>query len=765
MMFGMTLGRAVGVLLVVSAALPGLGGTAPAAGWPFADRPGNERLFDDAARIGLYNARVGVLFRKSDGALLGLWSETDGRCAVNVDDKGIVRTPLWALELLPAGGTNPCAARAESVTNFVWASSANSSGLELLGTARDVPCGALRGELTLRVSFAPDGAGLRWRLDARPADKDASVWAAEFPRLFVPAFDAAPAANRYLVPYRQGAVRIYGAGQPRGSSELPYPGPAAKFQCMAAYGADSGRGLYCAAEDGGGHSKVMTQLNEPARQGIVLGWRHLPADRAVPGTGFRMPYAVVTQPYRGDWWDACRIYRAWWTQQEWAGRGLLAERKDVPDWLTHTPIVVRLSTTKPARTVANNLRGALAFSDALGGRPFYGVWYGPFGDAAHPAGLGESGHGHKLPLQPGVADALAQLKARGIRVQAYQQSIIYQTNREEYRGERAAADGAVSRGLDGAPHYYGSAASGDYAMCRAAEWWQRRMADLAAHATRLGFAGVYLDSFGKGANDCLAGGHGHPRGGGNTVLEGQRRMAQRVRQEVRRLDGEAILAGEAPVEAFVDLLDVYLFAVNRYPGYVPATRVIWGDYGLGHGRSIRSAGDGPTVVAELATLFLEGAIPGRFFCEGGTNEILQPGHESDLAFLKKTVAYTQAGIDYLRFGEYLHPLALTPLPPMVAFTESSTNGKIEAPALLHSVLRSHRDGSVALVFANISDSPQPAAFTADPALRAGAAAARPEARLARLGTDGTRAELGRGAQPWTATLTVAPRDVALLVLE
>ena len=56
-------------------------------------------------------------------------------------------------------------------------------------------------------------------------------------------------------------------------------------------------------------------------------------------------------------------------------------------------------------------------------------------------------------------------------------------------------------------------------------------------------------------------------------------------------------------------------------------------------------------------------------------------------------------------------------------------------------------------------------FTVDPALRAGAAAGRPEARLARVAQDGAKTELGRGARPWPQTLTVAPRDIALLVLE
>ena len=124
---------AAGALLLAAAVTNARGTEKADDGWPFADRPAEGvRLFEDAANIGLCNARVGVLFRRSDGALLGLWSAADGLCAVNVDDKGTVRTELWSLELLPQGSTNPCVAKAGS-TNLLWTSSGSATRRELCG--------------------------------------------------------------------------------------------------------------------------------------------------------------------------------------------------------------------------------------------------------------------------------------------------------------------------------------------------------------------------------------------------------------------------------------------------------------------------------------------------------------------------------------------------------------------------------------------------------------------------------------------------------
>ena len=234
---------------------------------------------------------------------------------------------------------------------------------------------------------------------------------------------------------------------------------------------------------------------------------------------------------------------------------------------------------------------------------------------------------------------------------------------------------AVTRDVQGKAVPYGTGDAPQLlAMCRATEWWQRRLVDLSRRAVgEWGFSGVYLDSFGKGAPECFAPDHGHPVGGGNTVISGQRVLAQRVREAVRARDPEAILSGEDPIEAFRDLLDVNLYSVNTMPNYVPVYRTVWGDYSLGHGRVLAPGKSGANLLPELATLFLEGTIPGRIYGESPDVFLLQPDHAKEFSFLQSLTAYTDHGLAWLRFGEYLHPLTFTPPPPTIGFRESVEN--------------------------------------------------------------------------------------------
>jgi hypothetical protein len=478
---------------------------------------------------------------------------------------------------------------------------------------------------------------------------------------------------------------------------------------------------------------------------------------------FEMPYDVVAGPFTGDWWDASRIYRAWWVKQEWAGRGLLADRHDLPDWLVHAPIAARPSTTKPERTVANNVASLGAIREALGRRPFFGVWYGCFETPKAGASLNESGLGHDLPPKPGLVEAVRALRGQGIHLQAYIQSMIYDAG--IVTPDANAAQQAVTRDVNGKAVPYGT---GDppnlLAMCRATDWWQRRVVELSRRAVaEWGFSGVYLDSFGKGAPECFAPDHGHPIGGGNTVIAGQRTLARRVREAVRAADPEAILSGEDPIEAFRDLLDVNLYSVNTMQNYVPVYRTVWGDYSLGHGRVFAPGKSGGTLLPELATLFLEGTIPGRIYTDSPKVFLLEPDHAKELAFLKSITAYTEHGLPWLRFGEYLHPLVLGPGLPPVEFHESVENKVVRVPAVIHSVTRSHADGSVAIVLVNVGNDPQAVSVPIDPTLRQGASAGN-EARLLRMKEDGALSELAKDRDPWRQKIELTPGEVAFLIL-
>lgn len=727
--------------------------------WPFPAAPDGVHGYETATHIGVYNTQAGVLFRKADSALLGIWSRTDGICAGN--DVPLVgrKFPVWSLEIMPADAEKPVTVEPGTLTQVVWRISGDAAIRTLEADYPDLACGASRGRAGMRVSLGASDLQPHWRMDAAITDTRASVWSLVFPQLVVPAPDAAPAANRLLIPYRRGSLGTYGATAPKGETELPYPGPAAKLQFMATYGEQSGRGCYYAIEDGAGHSKDLIRRNFPVQNSIVMACRHLPENRGEPGTGFIMPYAVTAGPFHGDWWNAARLYRGWWTNQVWAAKGRLVDRADIPEWLKRTPAVLRLSTTMPARTVSNNVAAALALTRAFGDRAPYGVWYGPFG-VPSKTGLESGGHGHKLPPQPGLPEALATLKAAGVHVQAYLQSVIYDTRlpATQEPAERKFSEAAVSRDRQGRPHFYGAEADGLYAMCRATAGWQERMTDLSAHAMRAGFDGIYLDSFGKGGAECFAPGHGHPRGGGATMLKGQRRMAARIQTAVRASNPEAILAGEAPVEAFRDLLDVNLEAVNRYAGYCPVTRAVLGDYSLSHGRTIRMTSTTNNIIPELATLFLEGIIPGRFFCDGGAPEILQPARADDLAYLQKLIRYTDAGLDYLRYGEFLQPLPLVQTAASVAFRESCENNAIEAPGVLHGVYRSPRDGSLAVVLANIAPDDTKLSLPL-------AKVARPGTGVVRLLADGRREPAGRLGDDGSLTVAIPAHDIVFLILQ
>jgi hypothetical protein len=617
--------------------------------------------------------------------------------------------------------------------------------------------------VVVHASLDAEASLIRWRIEAGVQGSEASLWSLNFPQFPVAALDGDPAGNEMVVPYRRGQTRVFGRGAPRGDADLPYPGPSAKFQFLAAYGRAARRGFYLAAEDGAGFTKSFVIRNRPEADAAILAVQHFPANRGLGVKHFAMGYDVVAGPFAGDWWDAARLYRSWWVKQKWASRGLLAERKDLPEWLVRAPIVARPSTTKPERTVANNLTGLQSLSAVFGRRPFFGVWYGCFETQVIGKSLNESGLGHDLPPKAGLVDAVRRLRARGVRLQAYIQSMIYDAG--IVTPDADAAQHAVIRDRLGKAVPYGT---GDppqlLAMCRATDWWQRRLVELSRRAVaEWGFSGVYLDSFGKGAPECFSEDHGHVVGGGNTVIAGQRVLARRVREAIRASDPEAILSGEDPIEAFRDLLDVNLYSVNTMPDYVPVYRAVWGDYSLGHGRVLGPGKSGASILPELAVLFLEGTIPGRIYTDSPDIFLLQPDHARELAFLRSIDAYTQHGLQWLRLGEYLHPLTLSPSPATIEFRESVENKLVRVPSVLHSVTRSHADGSVAIVLVNLAEQPQDVSVPIDPALRDGSKRDS-EARLERMNEQGALTELSHGRNAWPQMLTLAPGEVAFLVL-
>lgn len=723
-----------------------------------AENPG---VYEDENYAGIYNQYTGILFEKKGGHLVGIWDKAGWTSASNMGWPGGTVFPLWKIETLRPENENAAGADSRSFPPADIRTTADETTATIRLVWRDVMVGGEKIDVEAAASLDAANPGVRWKISVPNSSQNPySIWSVVYPCVAVPAFDSG-AHNRLAAPVRRGVLRHYGSDVVRFHTALPYPGPSAKYQFLAAYGDISRKGLYYAVEDGEGYSKVFRFTNEPAAGAIVLEVEHLPANRGLPGTGFASPYEVVTAPLHGDWWDAARIYRGWWMRQTWAAQGLLMNRKDIPEAMRRTPIWARFSTSAPGRTIESNVAAALSLSKFVKETPFYGTWYAPFGEtvAHHKEGLFETGHGHTLPVSQGIRDALKVMDEHGIRSLAYIQSMIYDANFPGISSEdiRAAQD-HVLRDRKGEITYYGTETkeSGKYAMNRGSDWWQRRIIEQAMVAMQGGFRGIYLDSFGKGEPENFAKAHGRPVGGGNKVIADQRIMASRILDAIRKVDPEAVLSGEGPVEAFRDLIQVNLYAVNVYTDYIPVARTVWGDYSLGHGRVLRFSEDTDGNIAEMGRLFVDGDILGRIFCNNAEALWKNPDERAvEKRYLEKAINFTKYGLDYLRFGESLRPIEVNA--PPVEFKSGATGSKTAVPAVMNSVTRSHRDGSVAIVFTNVSAHSVTMDF--DPG------SVEVGKTLYQVNEQGEEKPLSKDQQAGKRPLTIAPYDIVFYVLK
>lgn len=686
--------------------------------WPFpAGDNGKAKLFETASHIGIYNRHSGLLFKKQDFSLIGLY-RAEGQNAI------VPGTDLWTLEMffLEPDQSNsfiryvPFAAR--QCRQVEVRSEKPDGGIALKARYGNAVYQRMGIDAEVTVTLGDDDELPRWRINAGVANKKlTSIWKVEFPRLNFKNPAARPADCLFALPYRNGILAAF----PR-QFHYPYPGPAVKFQFLSFYDRSGGEGVYLSTEDSDGYNKEFIVRSDARSNTILTAAAHLPGGRREFGTGFRQSYDVRCGLRKGDWYDDAKRYREWFLTTPYAAAGPMAHRKDVPEWLKQAVMSMKLSCGSKGRTVADNLAGALDAAKFTGRRPILAIWY----NFEKKNDICE-GMGRVMPPLPGVKEGLEKLKAANVRTLAYVQSLIY--------------DHMNSAEMDAAGPYMAQNILGDYIpyedgidVCRNTSWWHNRFLELCRHNIDLGFEGIYLDSFGKGSPDCFAPNHGHKRSGGNAGIAGQRDMAAKVREYLKAESADYTMSGEAPTEAFIDKLDYFLLAVNVLPDSIPLWRAMAGDYMIAHGRGLTFSKAKDNIFGESAELFLEGSILGRISVYGGGIFLEAPGNEKECAFIKKLMNYVHPTLDYLRLGELLRPPVLNPEPPKVAYHEYIGNAEVVRPAVIGSVTRSHRDGSLGYALVNIGSREYNGNVRIDPVLGRGLPDGTP--RITVIGEDG-----------------------------
>jgi hypothetical protein len=202
---------------------------------------------------------------------------------------------------------------------------------------------------------------------------------------------------------------------------------------------------------------------------------------------------------------------------------------------------------------------------------------------------------------------------------------------------------------------------------------------------------------------------------------GNRRYLKRVRKVVKSMDPDGIMTGENACEIYNDLMDGYLMYAHDNPAAVPAFQAIYHDYVGTYGQFLATSakiGEDYPFMLPIGISFINGD---QFGCTARTDYTMSSAGAADMAWLRRLAHFRAKCVNkYMALGEMVRaPKLEDPLPqvsgcwkPGAWTVERYGADKMVRPAVIHSAWRAS-DGSVGIVFLNISEQPQEIAFGVD----------------------------------------------------
>jgi len=366
-------------------------------------------------------------------------------------------------------------------------------------------------------------------------------------------------------------------------------------------------------------------------------------------------------------------------------------------------------------------------------------------------------------------ESVRAVTALGIPVMPYTNIRRFDTGIAEW--ERAGLAAAAVRGPDGQIVTEALKGGQTAVMCPASAQWQEYFARYGLSFIEQGVTGLYLDELGTAAVvPCYAPEHGHPRGGGKHWVEGRREMLRRLRELCTPAQPDYFTGGEEPAEAYLDRNEYQFTYGSRRPDQVPLWQAVYHDYSVCLGRPVGKWYDPASMERHYPPDQQGGDVGSEEFVTAMCQALvwgIQPGWvRPDLPGYAPEVSAWYRGLvqvydrtkPWLLYGRMLpDPRILTELPTVRAQWRYQQTQTVTMPAVLASAWRAP-DGSVALVFANVSEAEQTLQFAVNaPTLDAACTAER-------LTDDGDWVAAGEVVAGAPTSLTLAPRGFAVLRL-
>ena len=690
---------------------------------------------DERARsVSIENGRLHVGLDRQDGKLSELVDLGTGH---NHLDGGLVLSGLWELDVLLEG--QPAVLTPAQSKSFQWKVLPSGQALRLTWSGFSHP-GATECRVEVTVRLDADTPMSRWKIAvAKPAEL--VLRSIRFPRVFglrrqpserlaVPAWLGQQTADpRGLLSGRDGRGRRLA---------WDYPGRLA-VQCLAYY-ADGGDGFYAACDDTAALRKTFALWGTAGDQ-VHFETVHYPENEATGEERYVLPYDVLLGTFQGDWITAAERYRAWATQQRWAKESRL-KRGLVPDWLLDTGAWIWNRGRSPGV-----LPPAAALQERLGlpVSVFWHWWHGCPYDIGFP---------EYLPPRDGTK-AFQQAAARAhddnVRFIVYMNQRAWGMSARSWKEE--GAEQFAVKGQDGKvrPEVYNIFTRQALAsMCLATSFWRDKYAGLAEEAFKdLGVDGIYMDQA-CSHRACYDPNHGHPLGGGNSWMEGFRRLSSDIRKRCNA-DRRIVLAGEGCGEAWLPYLDLMLtlqVSRERYSSpadpweVIPFFQAVYHPYAVTYGSyssltmppydelwPAKFAPKEPLVLLDRKysrQFYLEQA---RAFVWGQQPALanFRPEHfdqrPEEIEYVMRLARVRSRATKYLLHGEFLRPPKLNVPEVTSDFSRLSiyagqqsrlTSSQKRHPLAIAGAWRA-ADGDVAIALANVADRSLSLSLTLDPA--------------------------------------------------
>lgn len=465
-----------------------------------------------------------------------------------------------------------------------WASvtvTENKDGPEFFfGQQRGIPGIGLR----ISAKICPENR-IEWTVEALNSSSCYTVIWCSYPRLRY----AADRVLDFFHPYGGGDVEI-GFNRTDGYKASPYPaGLMWSMAYMTAYptGSREDMGIYYAVHDPKGGFKNFTGVTV----GGVLQFtcKYCAENLGEPGNGFTLPGVAVWQAYRGDWFDATEIYRAFAETAPWMPRDNSRTplwMQELPFWImdwmpnerdTEEPIPISIRPSADVASPTYWIDAPLKLRQELGvpfGYHLYN-WHGnPF----------NNDFPHFFPPKKALAAGLEKLKAAGIRMMPYINAMLWDQRDKDgvdYQFTSVALPHAVKRenGLPPQLTYSAHEPDGEKTklspMCPTSRVWREKVKENVLKCFELGMDAVYMDqTAAHGPHPCMDKTHNHAPGGGSWWSENQREMIAEIR---RVMPADKVLTSEGTAEVYSGVFDGLLgWAWIVVDHYVPAFMRVYG---------------------------------------------------------------------------------------------------------------------------------------------------------------------------------------------